>query len=75
MKRRTRIPTVPKKVLFLKSKFFSGAAEEIVIQRLRKVVRKVFTASRLTAVFYYNSIVRTVNKGRLPEFSASMCTS
>ncbi|CAH8613781.1 unnamed protein product [Schistosoma rodhaini] len=72
-KRRTKLPTVPKKVLFLKLQFLNDATEEILTQRLRRAVQKTFNAARLSTVFYNRPTIRTVNKDRLPEFATSMC--
>nr|CAJ00248.1 TPA: hypothetical protein [Schistosoma mansoni] len=73
MKRRTRIPTVMKKVLFLKLQFLKDATEEIVTWRLRKAAQKTFNAVKLSNIFYNRPTIRTVNKDKLSEFTISMC--
>ncbi|CAH8631072.1 unnamed protein product [Schistosoma margrebowiei] len=73
MKRRTRLPTVPKKVLFLKLQFLNIATKEIVIQKLRKEVQKTFTATQIKYRFLQAPHKKTVNKDKLFEFATYMC--
>ncbi|KAH9591590.1 Alpha-(1,6)-fucosyltransferase [Schistosoma haematobium] len=72
-KTRTKIPTVHKKVLFIKLQFINDTIEETLTQKLRRAVKKTFNAARLNAIFYNYPKIRTANKDRLPEFAKSMC--
>ncbi|CAH8514216.1 unnamed protein product [Schistosoma curassoni] len=72
-KTRTKIPTVPKKVLFIKLQFINDTIEEVMTQKLRRAVQKTFNAAKLNVIFYNHPKIRTSIKDRLPEFAKSMC--
>ncbi|CAH8541073.1 unnamed protein product [Schistosoma bovis] len=71
-KTRTKIPTVPKKVLIIKLQFTNDTIEEDMTQKLRRAVQKTFNAAKLN-VIYNHPKIRTSIKDRLPEFAKSMC--
>ncbi|CAI2735413.1 unnamed protein product [Schistosoma spindalis] len=72
-KPKAKIPTVPKKVLFIKLQYINETTEEIVTQKLRRAVQKTFNAAKLNTIFYNYPKIRTTSKDRLPEFAKSMC--
>ncbi|VDO66870.1 unnamed protein product [Schistosoma curassoni] len=72
-KTRTKIPIVPKKVLFIKLQFINDTIEEVMTRKLRRAVQKTFNTAKLNVIFYNHPKIRTSVKDRLPEFAKSMC--
>ena len=73
--RQVKVPTVPKKALFLQLKIFGDNISEVMTQRLNNVVKIAFNAaSEVQNLFKANQhILRSRIKYKLPNFDSFMC--
>lgn len=68
-----KLPTVPKKSLFIKLHYKGYNASKIIIRCIRKDVKNTLNAARLCSFFFNRRIVSSQNKDKLPSSPTSMC--
>ncbi|CAH8868003.1 unnamed protein product [Trichobilharzia szidati] len=71
--KQSKLPTVPKKALFLQMQFLGDNTSEIITHRLRNAVKRAFLAAQLRCIFKTTPLLRSGIKDKLPNFASSMC--